>query len=281
MLPPGRQARCTSTWTTTGGCLPPGLTGSLRSGVFTYPLLDVLVPQMGDQLVEVLRKIDTRSSHQAIEVPKVFPDCAPLRRVESRPPQLAEQLVDVPTQPWYVAFVLASKVCSRRELRQILAGLQEGGGRARGGLQGSRAGQNSTASGSRVVDNPVPQVRREGGGGVHGSLPVQNSAAVVEQIVDIPARRVPGFLSGQGSASSSSRLHDAADEDFTGGFRTFPIRKKVRSWARTRDRNCSPSRAHPRGDLMSTRMLQGKLLGLFVQFIDGVDVPVLMQRHQY
>ena len=60
--------------------------------VFAYPLLDVLVPQMGDQLVEVLRKIDTRSSHQAIQVPKVFPDSAPLRRVESRPPQLAEQL---------------------------------------------------------------------------------------------------------------------------------------------------------------------------------------------
>ena len=32
MLPPGRQARCTSTWMTTRGCLPPGLTGSMRSG---------------------------------------------------------------------------------------------------------------------------------------------------------------------------------------------------------------------------------------------------------
>ena len=186
--------------------MPPGLTGSLRSGhrngflrrtakqnvdVFTYPLLDVLVPQMGDQLVEVLRKIDTRSSHQAIEVPKVFPDSAPLRRVESRPPQLAEQLVDVPTQPWYVAFVLASKVCSRRELRQIIAGLQGGGGGARGSPQGSRAGQNSAENLEQIVEIPVPQDRREGGGGVQGSLPVQNSAAVVEQIVDIPARRVP------------------------------------------------------------------------------------------
>ena len=86
--------------------------------------------------------------------------------------------------------------------------------------------EDSTANLEQIGEYPVPQVRREGGGNVQGSLPVQNSAAVVEQIVDFPARRVPGFLSGQGSASSSSRLHDAADEDFTGVFRTFPVRKK-------------------------------------------------------
>ena len=130
---------------------------------------------MGDQLVEVLRKFDTRSSHQAIEVPKVSPDSAPLRRVESRPPQLAEQLVEVPTQPWYVAFVLASKVLSRRELRRIIAGLEGGGDGARGGLQGSRAGQNSAETLEQIVDIPVPQARREGGGGVHGSLPARRA----------------------------------------------------------------------------------------------------------
>ena len=160
-------------------------------GVFTYPLLDVLEPQMGDQLVEVLRKIDTRSSHQAIEVPKVFPDSAPLRRVESRPPQLAEQLVEVPTNPGYALAVVASKVCSRRELRQIIAGLQGRGRGARGSLQGSLAGLDSAENLEQIVENPVHHVRREGGGSVQGSLPVQNSAAVVEQIVDIPARRVP------------------------------------------------------------------------------------------
>ena len=193
-------------------------------GVFTYPLLDVLEPQMGDQLVEVLRKIDTRSSLQAIEVPKVFPVSAPFRRVESRPPQLAEQLVEVPTQPWYVAFVLASKVYSRRELRRIIAGLEGAGG---GALPGSRAGQDSTEYLEQIVEYPVPQVRREGGGSVQGSLPVQNSTAVVEHIVDIPASPgLPGFLSGQGAASSSSRLLDVADEDFTGVFRTFPRSKK-------------------------------------------------------
>ena len=52
----------------------------------------------------------------------------------------------MPTEPVYVAMVLASKVYSRREIRRILSGL------------------GSTASGSRVVDNPVPQGR---GGVVH------------------------------------------------------------------------------------------------------------------
>ena len=88
-----------------------------------------------------------------------------------------------------------------------------GGGAARGDLQGSRAGQNSSAN--------------------------------LEQIVDIPARRgLPGFLPGQGSSPPPSRLHDRADEDFAGVLRTFPpFEKKVR-------RNCSPRRAHPRGELM-------------------------------
>ena len=88
-------------------------------------ILDAPVPrggeQLGDQLVEVLRKIDTRSSLQAIEVPKIFPDRAPQRTVERRPPQTAEQLVEVPTQPWYVALVLAEKVFSKQEIRRILA----------------------------------------------------------------------------------------------------------------------------------------------------------------
>ena len=115
---------------------------------------------------------------QAIEVPKILLDDVPMRAAE-RDTQLGEQLVEVPTQPWYVAMVLASKVYSRREIRRILQGLDpqgRGGGGARGGLQGSRAGQNSTEHWEQIVENPVPQVRREGGGGLQGSLPVQNSA---------------------------------------------------------------------------------------------------------
>ena len=140
-----------------------------------------------------------------IEVPKILPDRVPQRIVERRPPQMAEQLVEVPTEPVYVLVVLASKVFSTRELSGFLSG------------------QGSTASGSRfleeVVDNPVPQGRGGGGAraGLQGSRARQNStAADVEQIVSIPA--------------------------------------KVRSWVRPLGRNCSPSRAHPRGELMWTLM---------------------------
>ena len=196
-------------------------TGQIVDAVPLVPLLDDPVPQMAEQLRDILHFFCTFSPdpEQVIEVPKILLDDVPMRAAE-RDTQLGEQLVEVPTQPWYVAMVLASKVYSRRELRRIIAGLERGGGGARGGLQGSRAGQNSTEYLEQIVENPVPQVRREGGGGLQGSLPVQNSAAVVEHIVDIPARRgLPGFLSGQRSASSSSRSHDVADEDFTGFFR--------------------------------------------------------------
>ena len=177
-----------------------------------------------------------------IEVPKISSLLRPPPRRVLPVPQTAEQLVEVPTDPTYVVMVLASKVYSRREIRGFLSG------------------QGSTASGSRVVDNPVPQGRGGGGarGGLQGSRARHNSTANLEQIVDIPARRgLPDFLPGQGSsASSSSRLRDDADEAFTVVF----LRKKVRSWARTRGRNCSPSRAHPRGELMRTRMLQSDVV---------------------
>ena len=149
----------------------------------TFPSLDVPEPQMENQLVEVLQKIGTRSSHQVIEVPEIFPVSVPQHLVESRPPQLAEQLVEVPTEPVYVLMVLASKVFSRRELSGLLSG------------------QGSAASGSgfleEVVDNPLPQGRGGGGarGGLQGSCARQNSTASdVEQIVDTPARRgLPDF----------------------------------------------------------------------------------------
>ena len=185
----------------------------------------------GDRVLEVLRKLDVPSVEQVIAVPKISMERVPQRSVLPVP-QTAEQLVEVPTHPWYVAVVLASKVYSRREIRRILQGLDpqgRGGGGARGGLQGSRAGQNSTAYLEQIDENPVPQGRGGGGarGGLRSSLPEQNSAAVVEQIVDIPARRgLPDFLPGQGPSSSSSRLRDDADEDFTGVFRTFPRSKK-------------------------------------------------------
>ena len=48
-------------------------------------------------LVEVLQNIDTLTPEQVIGVPKIFPDRVPQRLVERRPPQKAEQLMEVPT----------------------------------------------------------------------------------------------------------------------------------------------------------------------------------------
>ena len=119
--------------------------------------LEVPVPQMGEQLPDVLQFFASflpAVAEQVIEVPKIFLDTTPQRLGDVlRQPQMVEQLVDVPT------------VVSYFSLQQLTA--------------------------EQIVHIPVSG--RDGGGargGLQGSLPGQNSAAVhVEQIVDIPARR--------------------------------------------------------------------------------------------
>ena len=203
----------------TGGERPAALPEPLPRGKVQrhagigYEIFDVPVLQMVEQLPNVTQFFAAHLpvvAEPVIEVPMILPDRVPQRVVERPPPQMAEQL-----EPAYVLAVLASMVFSRRELLGLLPG------------------QGSTASGSRfleeVADNPVPQGRRRCGGGLQGSRARQNStAADVEQIVDIPARRgVPDFLPHQSStASSSSRLRDDADEGFQVVFQTFPRRKK-------------------------------------------------------
>ena len=91
--------------------------------VVTFPSLNVPEPQMGN-LVEVFQKIDTRSSHQVIEVPKIFPVSVPQRLVECRPPRMAEQLVEVPTDLAHALGALISSALG-------------------GGLQGSLPEQDS------------------------------------------------------------------------------------------------------------------------------------------
>ena len=71
-------------------------------------ILDAPVPQLGNQVLELLQKIVSSSSVepvQVIDVPKIFPDRVPQRIVERRPPQTAEQLVEVPTDLGYVLAV--------------------------------------------------------------------------------------------------------------------------------------------------------------------------------
>ena len=62
-------------------------------------ILDAPVPQMGDQVLELLQKIVTASLVelvQVIAVPKISSDRSPQRFVVRRT-QMAEQLVEVPT----------------------------------------------------------------------------------------------------------------------------------------------------------------------------------------
>ena len=61
-------------------------------------ILDALVPQTLEQLPDVLQFFDRLATvpEQVIEVPKTLPEDVP-RRAVLRDPQLAEQLVEVPT----------------------------------------------------------------------------------------------------------------------------------------------------------------------------------------
>ena len=185
-------------------------------------------------------------------------------------PQLAEQLVEVPTTS-------LQRTVEQHVDIPVPGG---GGGGPSSGLPGFSSGQSSKAPSKKRI-----------------------SERIVEQIVDPVSR---GGLPGSSSSHSPAGDEERADEPGKGVFRTFPqIKKKCEGWAVTRGRNCSPSRAHPRGELMRTRMLLGELLVVFVdlgvqfldtvvdmpvvvhvrvvdvffvQIIDGVDVPVLMQR---
>ena len=153
------------------------------------PSLDVPVPQMENQLVEVCRQLDTHVPEQVIEVPKISSTTRHSRRRVRFAEQTAEQLVEVPT------------IISYSSLRWILE-------------------QN--------VDIPVLH-GRDGGGGLLGLHPGQSSTAfggadhrsvTAEQIGDIPAPRGGRVLH---PASSSSGLPGTANQ---GVFRTFPRSKK-------------------------------------------------------
>ena len=61
--------------------------------------LDAPVPQTVDQLVDVLKLFDNSVPEQVIDVPKISQDASPQRTVLFEP-QLAEQLVEVPTVPF-------------------------------------------------------------------------------------------------------------------------------------------------------------------------------------
>ena len=105
--------------------------------VLEVPLLDAPVPQTVDQLVEVLRPLDTVVPEQVIEAPKItFHDAIPQRAVLPVP-QMAEQLVDEP-------------VPSFDDFELVEAG--EGGGRGGGGGGAAAHGPARMIPGTRAWD---------------------------------------------------------------------------------------------------------------------------------
>ena len=152
-------------------------------------ILDIPVPQMGDQLVASLKHLDTPIPEQVTAVPKISLSSRRSRTV-LREPQTAEQLVEVPA------------VVSFSSLQQTA---------------------------EQIIDIPVPRTRGRGDrGGLHCFTPRQVlSQRTVQQIVDIPAGGgLQDFLPDPGLSASSAVSRDEAFQWF---FDTFPRFQKMHS----------------------------------------------------
>ena len=178
-------------------------------------ILDLLLAQMVDQLVDVLKQFDFQVPEQVVEVPKISLSSRwGMRRfVDSlRQPQTAEQLVDVPT--------IISFSSLQRIVEQNVGILVVGGSGAGGSLSGFLLRQHYSMTAEQIVDNPVP--RPGGAGGLRGLLRGQSSTAFSEQIAEFPD---PGgghqdSQPVQGSAASSSVSLGQAGEGFFALFST-------------------------------------------------------------
>ena len=194
--------------------------------VSPVPLLDDPVPQMVEQLPDVLRFFDRFATvpEQVIAVPKIFIESVRTRAF-LRATQLAEQLVEVPTiisNP-LVLLLQALLEHKQRTVEQNVDIPAVGGTGTGRGLSGFLPGQNYSMTAEQIVDNPVP--RPGGAGDLQGFPRGQGSTALSEQIPEFPD---PGggredFQPVQGSAASSS---DSPGQAGQGVFRTFPHRKK-------------------------------------------------------
>ena len=165
--------------------------------VLFVPSLDVPVPQMENQLVEVCRQLDVHIPEQVIEVPKISSPSRPCRRRVRFAEQTAEQLVEVPT------IISYSSLLQRTVEQNVVIPVPDRGER-KVGLQGFPPRQSSTAQ-------LASQER--------------SSERIVEQIVDsrVLGGGLQDFRPVQGSSASSSSSREHAGE---GVFRTFPRRKK-------------------------------------------------------
>ena len=180
------------------------------------PSLDVPVPQMENQLVEVCRQLDFHIPELVIAVPKISSPSLHCRRRVRFAGQTAAQLVEVST-------IISNSSSLQRTVEQNVDIPGPGRGGRSSGFQGFLLGQSSTAqlaSLERMCERIVEQIvdSRVVGGGFQDFRPVQSSSASADQ---------PGV-----------------------GFSHFsPNLKKVRNWVRTRVRVCPPVSAHPRRHL--------------------------------
>ena len=110
-------------------------------------ILDVPVPQMGDQLVDFMKMHDTLIPEQVIAVPKISCPPRPLRAFLSEP-QMTEQLVEVPTELSFFSQVV--------DQNADIPVLGARGVPGHGGLQGFLPEQSSHPSDEQTVDIPVP-----------------------------------------------------------------------------------------------------------------------------
>ena len=156
-------------------------------------ILDAPMPQMAGTVLDFCRTLDLPVDEQVITMPKFSTERVPQRLVERCFPQLAEQLVEVPT-------VLSYSLHQQRTAEQIIGFPVPGrGGGARGCLQGLSQGQGSTAvCGAEDVDTPVPHGRGGGArGSLHGLPQGQGSTAVCgAENVDTPVPHGRGRLGG-------------------------------------------------------------------------------------
>ena len=161
------------------------------------PLLHAFVPQMVEQLVDILAPLDFHVAEQVIDVPKIVcPPCA--ARTVLRASQTAEQLVEVPT-------IVSCSSLLQQTLEQNVDIPVRGRGGRNVDLQGFLPRQSSTA----------PLLSQE-----------RISERIVEQTVDILVS-VGGLQDFRPRQSSSSVAHSPAawlnteDEPFQWVFRTF------------------------------------------------------------
>ena len=196
------------------------------------PMLQVFVPQMVEQLVDILAPLDFRIAEQVIDVPKIL--CPPrAARTVLREPQTVDQLVEVPT--------IVSWSLLQRIMEQHVDIPVPGGGERSAGLQGFLPGQSSTSlhgPQERISERNEEQIAvSRVGDGLQDFLPGQSSTSLlgpqerisernVEQIaVSRVGEGLHDFLPGQSSASSSrdpARGFEALDELGYVVFRTFP-----------------------------------------------------------